>query len=109
MNLKKIQQEIVQFRNQRNWKQFHNPKDFGLGLMCEAAEFAEHFKYYQGEELKDYIQKHKEDISDELIDVLFWVLLAAHDLDIDLEQSFKRKMKKNAQKYPDGSSHKNYR
>ena len=93
-------EDVVEFRDQRNLKQYHNPKDLALGMIIEASELAEHFQYWQGEELYENIDKFKVEIGEELSDVLYWVLLTAHDMDVDLVAAFKRKMKKNAQKYP---------
>lgn len=95
-----LMQEVVKFREDRNWKQYHNPKDLALGMIIEASELAEHFQYWQGEELYTNIKKFRTEIGEELSDVLYWVLLTAHDMDIDLVSAFKEKMKKNAQKYP---------
>jgi NTP pyrophosphatase (non-canonical NTP hydrolase) len=72
-------EKIVKFVNERNWQKFHNPKDLAISLNLEAAE---------------------DDISDELVDVLYWVLLMSHYLDVDLKKSFERKMKQNEKKYP---------
>lgn len=95
-----LTQEVVRFREDRNWKQYHNPKDLALGMIIEASELAEHFQYWQGEELTTNIKKFKTEIGEELSDVLYWVLLTAHDMDVDLVSAFKEKMKKNAKKYP---------
>lgn len=92
--------EVVKFREDRNWRQYHNPKDLALGMIIEASELAEHFQYWQGEELYQNIEKFKTEIGEELSDVLYWVLLTAHDMDIDLVAAFKDKMQKNAKKYP---------
>ena len=85
--------DVVEFRD-------HNPKDLALGMIIEASELAEHFQYWQGEELYENIEKFKVEIGEELSDVLYWVLLTAYDMDVDLVAAFKRKMKKNALKYP---------
>ncbi len=95
-----LTQEVLQFRDERNWEQYQNPKDLALGLLIEAGELAEYFHYLQGDELKKYTKTFKKEISEELSDVLYWVLLMAHDLDIDVVTEFRQKMKKNAQKYP---------
>lgn len=92
--------EVVTFRDQRNWKQYQNPKDLVMGMIIEASELAEHFHYWQGEELDKNIHQFKNEIGEELSDVLYWVLLTAHDMDIDLVSAFRKKMKKNALKYP---------
>lgn len=102
---------VIKFRNDRDWKQFHNPKDMAISLSLEASEFLEHFQWKNSSELVAYIKSHKKDISNELADVLIWVLTIAHDLKIDLPNSVKSKIKLNAKKYPISKSigsHKKY-
>ena len=91
---------IVKFRDERDWKQFHNPKDEAISLALEAAEVLEHFQWKSKEEIEKYIQDNREDIGDELADVLYWVLLMCNDLDINLVQAFEKKLEKSRQKYP---------
>ncbi len=98
-DLKDIQKKIIEFRDARNWKQFHNPKDLAISLSLEASEFLEHFQWKSPEEIDEHITTHKEDLSDELADVLYWVLLTAHDLDINLVEASSRKLAKNNKKY----------
>lgn len=93
-------QKIIAFRDERNWQQFQNPKDSALSLVLEAAEVMEHMQWRNGEDLNTYLAAHKEDVADELSDVLYWVLLMAHDLDIDLATAFPNKLAKTALKYP---------
>lgn len=99
-SLKALTKRITDFRDERNWKQFHNPKDSALSLVLEATEVLEHMQWKNGQELDDYVVKHKNDIAEELCDVLYWVLLMSHDLGIDIPQVFEAKMKKNEIKYP---------
>lgn len=99
-DIEQLTNEITKFCKQRNWKQFHDPKDLALSLNLEAAEVLEHFQWKSGDELQKYIKEHKEHIGEELSDVLYWVLLMSHDLDIDIKKAFFKKMKKNAKKYP---------
>jgi NTP pyrophosphatase (non-canonical NTP hydrolase) len=91
---------ILAFRDARDWKQFHNPKDAAISLTLEANELLEFMQWRNGEELKSHLAKHSEGVGDELADVLYWTLLLAHDQGIDLEAAFERKMAKNAAKYP---------
>ena len=91
---------IVRFRDERNWRQFHNPKDMALSLMLESAELAEHFQWKNTEEIAAHIKECRQDIADELSDVLYWVLLMSHDLGIEIEPAFERKMQSNERKYP---------
>jgi len=87
-------------RDARDWRQFHNPKDIMLSLCLEAAELLEHAQWRNGEDLKNYLSEHKDEVGQELADVLYWVLLLSDDLSIDLEEAFHRKMDLNEQRYP---------
>ncbi|RIL11375.1 MAG: nucleotide pyrophosphohydrolase [Proteobacteria bacterium] len=91
---------IVKFRNERSWQKFHRPKDMAISLMIEAAELAEHFQWKDGQELAEHLESHKGDVAHELCDVLYWVLLLAHDLGILLPEAFEAKMQLNEAKYP---------
>jgi len=91
---------VVAFRDARDWKQFHNPKDMALSLVLEAAEVMEHFQWKTPAEVQEYLKKHKGEVAEELADVLHWVVLMSHDMNIDLAKAFEAKMKKNEQRYP---------
>ena len=88
------------FRDDRDWKKIHTPKDVAMDISIEASEVLEHFLWRKGEELDVYIKEHKEDISDELADVLHAVLILSEELEIDIFKAFEEKMKKNEAKYP---------
>jgi len=92
--------KIVDFRDARDWKQFHNPKDMAISLVLEAAEVLEHFQWKNQAEVEDHVHKKKEEVGEELADVLYWVLLMSHDLDIDVLDALEKKIKKNEDKYP---------
>ncbi len=98
--LKRLTEDILAFREERDWKQFHTPKDEAISLVLEAAEVLEHVQWKNPEELKEHIAAKKHDIGEELADVLFWVLLMAHDFGIDLTEAFDKKMEVNRKKYP---------
>ncbi len=95
---------IIAFRDARDWKQFHNPKDCALSLSLEAGEVMEHFQWKNAEEMQKHIEEHREEIGDELADVLYWVILMSHDMDIDVLEALNRKMKKNEEKYPENKA-----
>lgn len=98
--LKELAEQIVKFRDQRDWKQFHRPKDLALSLVLEAGEVLELFQWKNEEEAEEVVQSKKEDLSDELADALYWILLMSEDFSIDLKQALERKMEKNSAKYP---------
>lgn len=99
-NIEDLIKKIISFRDARDWKQFHNPKDVSLSLVLEAGEVMEHFQWKSEKEIEEYVKTNKEDIGDELADVLNWVLLMGHDLDIDVFDALDKKIKKNEEKYP---------
>jgi NTP pyrophosphatase (non-canonical NTP hydrolase) len=98
--INELTKRIIDFRNARDWKQFHNPKDVSLSLVLEAGEVMEHFQWKSKEEMEKYVVTNKDDIGEELADVLYWVLLMSHDLDIDVLRALEKKIKKNEDKYP---------
>lgn len=99
-SLEDLQKKIIAFRDERDWKQFHTPKDLGTGLMLEAGEVAEHFLWKDQAEIEEYLKTHKEEIGDEMGDVLNYLLIMANDFGIDLAEATSKKIDKNAQKYP---------
>jgi dCTP diphosphatase len=98
--IKDITGKIKKFRDDRDWMQFHNPKDMALSLVLESSELLEHFQWKSLKEVDEYVKANKEEISDELADVAIYLLELSDNLDIDLVQAITRKMKKNAAKYP---------
>jgi NTP pyrophosphatase (non-canonical NTP hydrolase) len=97
---KDLTKRIIAFRDARDWKQFHNPKDVALSLVLEATEVMEHFQWKNAKEMEKYVKENKVAIGEELADVLYWVLLMSHDLDIDILSALDRKLKINEAKYP---------
>ena len=91
---KDIQNTLLEFRNARDWEQFHNPKDLALALSIEAAELNEVFLWKKSEEAD------LEKIKDELADVFAYAILLAEKYDLDINKIVKAKVKKNGEKYP---------
>ena len=98
--LQQITEAVVAFRDQRDWKQFHRPKDMALSLVLEASEVAELFQWKSEADIQATLPELKDALGRELSDVLYWVLLMAHDAGINLEQAFVSKMRENEMKYP---------
>lgn len=100
MEIKELQKLIVKYRDDRDWKQFNNPKDLAISLTLEATEVLEHFQWKSKEEIDEYLVSHKDKVAEELSDVFYWILLMCHDLEIDLPNALREKMKENEKKYP---------
>lgn len=94
-------QKLIEFRDQRNWKQFHNPKDLAISLVLEASELLENFQWKSSEEA---IRDKSKAIEEEMADVFCYLLLLSNDMGIDLEKAVLDKIEKNAKKYPESKS-----
>ena len=92
--MEKLIELLKEFRDERDWKQFHNPKDLSLALSIEASELLECFLWKSHEDAD--IDKVKE----ELADVFAYALLIADACDLDIEEIVREKIKKNADNYP---------
>ena len=97
-----LQKAVIAFRDQRDWKQFHLPKDLALGLSVEAGELAELFLWKTKAEIETALQEQKfrGRLADELADVLVFLLYLAESSGIQLGEAVLAKMEKNGQKYP---------
>lgn len=91
---------IVAFRDERDWQQFHNAKDLALSLSLEAAEVLELYQWKTGAAIDAVATERRQDLADELADVLYYTLLMAHDQGIDLHAALLEKLERNAGKYP---------
>jgi NTP pyrophosphatase (non-canonical NTP hydrolase) len=98
--LDELTREVLLFRDERDWKQFHNPKDMAISLSLEAAELLELMQWKNGGELDAHLRERRVELGEELADVLYWTLLISRDLGVDLEAAFLDKMASNRAKYP---------
>lgn len=89
--------QILKFRDDRNWKQFHNPKDLAISISLEAAELLEVFQW-SGDDLS--CKKKSEKIAEELADVLNYCVLMADACNLDLDEIVQKKVIRNNEKYP---------
>lgn len=108
MTLETLIQRTIAFRDARNWKQFHTPKDVALSLVLEAAEVMEHFQWKTQDEIDEYLKINKKEVGEELADVLSYLIIMSHDLNIDLLDSLNKKLNKNEGKYPVEKSRDNH-
>ncbi|MBY0314808.1 MAG: nucleotide pyrophosphohydrolase [Bdellovibrionales bacterium] len=97
-----LKQKVQKFCEDRNWDQFHGPKDLAIGAVTESSELLEIFRFVKDQDCPKLLNdpKIRSDISDELADVLFFVLRFAQMNNFDLEQALAHKLQKNEAKYP---------
>ncbi len=97
-----LRKEITAFRDVRDWKQFHTPKNLSAAIAIESAELQEHFLWCTGEESESRILDgdKRQAIIDELADVMTYSLLLADRLDIDVAEAIRSKMQINNRNYP---------
>jgi dCTP diphosphatase len=100
VTLQKIKEMVAQFVRDRDWNQFHSPKNLSMDISVEAAELMELFLWAKDSEIADVVEKKREAIEEEVSDVLLALFAFANACNIDVATAFERKMKKNIAKYP---------
>jgi NTP pyrophosphatase (non-canonical NTP hydrolase) len=93
-DIEEITQELLKFRNERDWEQFHNPKDLALAISVEAGELLELFLWKNSE------SANTEKIKEELADVFAYAFLLAEKYKLDVKEIVLDKISKNGEKYP---------
>lgn len=100
-DLADITERLIAFRREREWEQFHNPKDLAISIVLEAAELLEEFQWKSAEEVRKHLSGDGFDnVKEEIADIAIYLLLLSHDLGIDLSDAMKKKIRKNEEKYP---------
>ena len=89
--------QINQFRDERNWRKFHNEKDLSLSISIEAAELLEIFQWKESDEV---VKNNKSRISEELADVFIYSIMFADNMGFDINEIIEDKLKINREKYP---------
>lgn len=103
--LEKFQKELQEFVSERDWEQFHKPKDLSVSVVLEAAELLEHFQWKTEEEIEKYISEHKEHIAEEMADVFKYLLNLSYVLDIDIVETARKKLEKDKIKHDKKKMH----
>jgi NTP pyrophosphatase (non-canonical NTP hydrolase) len=97
----KTLEHILTFRKERDWEQFHKPKDLAISLSIEASELLEWFQWKSDQDIITLLQSDKRAaLEDEIADVAVYLSYLIADLDINLDEVVMKKMTKNAEKYP---------
>jgi NTP pyrophosphatase (non-canonical NTP hydrolase) len=100
MNLEEIMKEILNFRDRRDWKQFHDPKNLAEAISIETAELQEIFLWSDVKESRKIAREKMQEISAEMADIFIFSLLFAHETGIEIEKAIMDKIKLNDKKYP---------
>ena len=97
-----LKARVRQFVVERDWDQYHFPKDLAIGLSIEAAELLEHFRFRSNEEIAERLQDRDflQGVGRELADVLYFTVLMCHNLGLDAAQILDEKLALSAQRYP---------
>ncbi|MES9779151.1 nucleotide pyrophosphohydrolase [Bacillus velezensis] len=95
--MKDLINTINEFRDARNWRRYHNPKDLAISISIEAAELLEDFQWKSSEEA---LKANEENIREEIADVLIYSLMLCSDLNMDVKEIIEKKIVKNGRKYP---------
>ena len=93
-------QLLLAFRQERDWQQFHTPKNLSSALTVEAAELLELFQWARDSDLPQLVERERGAIADEIADIGILLTYLCHDLNIDLAQAMAAKIEKNRAKYP---------
>ena len=95
-----LKKKALSFRDKRDWRQFHSPKNLSMALIVEAGELVEHFQWMKQEDSFKLAQDKLTAVEEELADILVYLIRMADQLDIDLISAAKKKIKSNEAKYP---------
>ena len=100
-NISQLKEKIKKFCEDRDWDQYHNAKDLAIGIITESSELLEKFRFKSPNEV-DLMLKNKEkrqEISEEMVDVFYFLLRFAQKYDVDLSNELSKKISKNEKKY----------
>ncbi len=98
--LEQLRRRLAAFAAERDWEQFHSPKNLSMALIAEAAELVEHFQWLSEEQSASLGDKKLQEVGEELADILIYLVRVADRLDIDLLQAADRKIAINERRYP---------
>ena len=98
--IQRLTERVLRHRDERNWAQFHTPKELAISLCVESAELLSLMQWKKPAELAQVVREKREMIQDELADVMHSVLLLASDLGVNLGEALEQKLAKDAAKYP---------
>jgi len=99
-SLESLRDRLREFAGERDWDQYHTPKNLSMALIAEAAELIEHFQWVDGHTSHLLTDKTRQSVEEELADILIYLVRISDKLDIDLYRAAERKIGINEKKYP---------
>jgi len=99
-SIESLRDRLREFAREREWDQFHTPKNLSMALIAEAAELVEHFQWVDGNKSHLLEEKLRPSVEEEIADIFIYLVRIADKLDIDLYTAAERKISINARKYP---------
>jgi len=102
--ISQLREEVLQFVQERDWEQYHTPKNLGMSIAIEAAEIMEHFQWYSNEKSVELVREPetKNLVADELADVLVYCLILGNQAEIDISSAVRSKIERNRGRFPIG-------
>lgn len=100
MNIEKLQQRLREFADERNWEQFHSPKNLTMALSVEVSELLEHFQWLTESQSKSSETVNRDEVATEIADIQIYLAMLADKLDIDIEKAVDKKIETNRVKHP---------
>ena len=98
--MEEVMERIRTFRDERDWMQFHDPKNLAVSIVIESAELLEHFQWKDKAQVEKHIAENRDSVADEIADVAMYLFELADNLGVDLKRAMLAKLEKNAAKYP---------
>ena len=99
-SLRNLAQQLERFAQERDWQQFHSPKNLASALVVEAGELLEHFQWLTEEQSRTLGEDKRSEVAAEMADVLLYLLQLSNALEVDLLEAARSKLETNARKYP---------
>jgi dCTP diphosphatase len=99
-NFKNLYQKILEFRDDRDWEKYHDPKNLSQAISIEASELQEIFLWKTNDESRNLTDNEIQNVKEELADVFIFMMYMCNEFDVDLLEEVKKKLTKNGRKYP---------
>ena len=104
-SIQTLTREIIEFRDARDWEQFHGPKEMAVAIVAEAGELLQHFVWQNEAQSRQRVIERREELSSEMADVAILLFEMAANCDIDLAVAMRQKLAHNEERYPVSKAH----